>query len=212
MHQRAPLVLSITALVVAVLGTTPLGQAAGERLAAAVPPFAKTSGYAKIAGNAARLNGRKSTLSGAPGTIPVVGRDGRFPVSVGAVGPQGAKGEKGDQGSKGPKGDKGEKGSTGPAGSAGPAGPAGPPGLSGYEVVAGGTEADTALAHSKTINCPLGKKAVGGGGWVNGYNGAGPTLIGSYPSQDGAGWHVFSTRSAGSLGIVGYVICASVAP
>jgi hypothetical protein len=87
MKQRAPLILSATALAVAVLGTTPLGHAAGERLAA-IPPFAKTSGYAKFAGDATKLNGRRSTLAGAPGTIPVVSKAGKLPTSIGAVGPK----------------------------------------------------------------------------------------------------------------------------
>lgn len=101
MHNRLPVVLSTTALLVALFGATPLGHAAG-RVIHAVPPFAKTAGYAKFAGNASKLNGRASTLSGAPGTIPVVGRDGKLPASIGAVGLPGPKGD------GGPKGDKGD--------------------------------------------------------------------------------------------------------
>ncbi len=118
MRHRAPLVLAATALALAVVGSTPLGRAAGERLAAVVP-FAKTSGYARFAGDSSKLNGRRSTLAGAPGTIPVVGRNGRLPAAIGAVGPQGPqgaqglRGPKGDRGEKGPKGDKGEKGDAG---------------------------------------------------------------------------------------------------
>jgi hypothetical protein len=63
MRQRLPPLLSATALLVAVFGSTPLGNAA-SRAIHAVLPFAKTAGYAKFAGNAAQLNGRKSTLSG----------------------------------------------------------------------------------------------------------------------------------------------------
>jgi hypothetical protein len=91
MFQRAPFILSATALVVAVLGATPLGHAAGE-LVTAVPPFAKTAGYAKFAGSSTKLNGHKSALSGAPGTIPVVGPDGKLPASIGAVRSARAKG------------------------------------------------------------------------------------------------------------------------
>lgn len=101
--QRAPIVLSSVALVVAVLGATPLGQAAGDRISNAVP-FAKSAGFAKVSGNAAKLNGRRSTLSGAPGTIPVVGMDGRLPAGLGAVGPRGPQGERGLQGPAGPAG------------------------------------------------------------------------------------------------------------
>src|ERR1044071_707666 len=120
MRKRLPLVLSTCALLVAVFGATPLGHAAGQKLAAAVPPFAKTAGYAKLAGNSAQLNGRKSTLKGAPGTIPVVGTDGKLPAAIGAVGPEGP------QGPRGPKGDTGAKGNPGAAGE---------PGTSGNEIV-----------------------------------------------------------------------------
>jgi len=120
MRQRAPVVLSTAALLVAVLGTTPLGRAAGERLTAAIPPFAKTSGFAKIAGNASKLNGRRSTLSGAPGTIPVVGKDGKLAQAIGAVGPQGARGPEGPRGPQGAAGSAG-----GSSGDGAPKGPAG---------------------------------------------------------------------------------------
>jgi hypothetical protein len=72
----------------------------------AVVPFAKT------AGNAKKLNGHRSALSGAPGTIPVVGKNGKLPEAIGAVGPQGPKGE------PGPPGEQGPPGVTGPAGGA----------------------------------------------------------------------------------------------
>jgi hypothetical protein len=115
MQNRLPVVLSMTALLVAVFGATPLGHAA-SRAIHAVPPFAKTASFAKFAGNASKLNGRKSTLSGAPGTIPVVGRNGKLPASIGTVGPQGPQG---------------------PAGPRGPAGPTGPAGASGAEAKLG---------------------------------------------------------------------------
>jgi hypothetical protein len=114
MHQRTPIVLSCVAIVVAVLGTTPLGQAAGERLSAVVPPFAKKAGFATSAGNAAKLNGHRSTLSGARGTIPVVGKNGKLPAGIGAVGPQGPAGPPGPAGS----GVSGGGAPSGPAGGA----------------------------------------------------------------------------------------------
>jgi hypothetical protein len=139
MHQRLPLVLSATALAVAVLGATPIGQAAGEQVASAVP-LAKRANFAKQAGNAAKLNGRRSTVSGAPGTIPVVGASGKLPASIGAVGPQG------------PKGDRGESG---------------PPGISDYERVEALrtiNPGDTFVTVS--ASCPAGKRIIGGGGFT----------------------------------------------
>jgi len=202
--HRASLILSATAPAVAVLGTTPLGQAAGDRLAKAIPPFSKTAGYAKFAGDSTKLNGRRSSLKGAPGSIPVVGSNGKLPASIGAVGLQGPARPKGDKGLKGDKGDKGPKGSAGPTGAAGPAG------ISGYQLVTGGTENDSVLFHTKTVYCPTGKKPLGGGGFVNGVNGGGPWLVANGPTPDGNGWSVTGTRSAGSVGAVAYVICALV--
>jgi len=202
--HRASLILSATAPAVAVLGTTPLGQAAGDRLAKAIPPFSKTAGYAKFAGDSTKLNGRRSSLKGAPGSIPVVGSNGKLPASIGAVGLQGPARPKGDKGLKGDKGDKGPKGSAGPTGAAGPAG------ISGYQLVTGGTENDSVLFHTKTVYCPTGKKPLGGGGFVNGVNGGGPWLVANGPTPDGNGWSVTGTRSAGSVGAVAYVICAFV--
>jgi hypothetical protein len=108
MRHRWPMLLSTAALVVAVLGATPLGNAAVHRVAAVVA-------FAKQAGNAAKLNGHRSSVTGAAGTIPVVGPNGKLPTSLGAVGPQGPAGPKGDRGAKGEKGDKGDQGPIGPS-------------------------------------------------------------------------------------------------
>ncbi len=206
LRQRTPLILSATALVVAVLGATPLGQAAGRQLAAAIPPFAKTAGYAKFAGDSTKLNGRRSSLTGAPGTIPVVGKTGKLPASIGVVGPQGPAGPKGD---KGLKGDKGDKGATGAAGAAGPAGPPGPSGISGYQVVRVTPGVTGSLFSSVEVDCPAGKKVLGGGGNANGINGAGPFLVVSAPKADGTGWYL-TVAPPSSLGVSGYAICAFV--
>jgi hypothetical protein len=107
MRQRAPIVLSVTALVVAVLAATPLGQATAKHLTAKIPPFARTAGFSKLSDNANKLNNHRSTLRGLAGTIPVVGANGKLPASIGAVGPAGP---------------------AGPKGAPGPIGPAGPPG------------------------------------------------------------------------------------
>ncbi|HZO63241.1 MAG TPA: hypothetical protein VFB35_09720, partial [Gaiellaceae bacterium] len=135
MKQRMPLVLSATAVVVALLGVTPLGQAAGQAIEAAVPPFAKTSGFAKFAGDSSKLNGHSSSRSGRAGTIPVVGKDGKLPASIGAVGPQGPKGDKGDRG---------------PAGGAGAEGDPGPPGLAGVHMVSVSTDIPTPRPYAES--------------------------------------------------------------
>jgi hypothetical protein len=81
---------------------------------------------------------------------------------------------------------------TGPSGPAGPAGATGPAGVSGYERVSSpGTtsDADPALGVLvfDHVNCPVGKKVVGGGGAISFNNPAGfgkAFLAVSTPSDD----------------------------
>ena len=91
MQQRLPLVLSATALVVALLGATPLGHAAGG-LARAIPAFAK---------NAGAVDGIRASRTARPGYLVPLGPGGRFPVSVGQVGPAGPAGPPGPAGPTG---------------------------------------------------------------------------------------------------------------
>src|SRR6476646_1676082 len=114
---------------------------------------------------------------------------GRLPV--GPQGPRGPQGSKGQKGSKGDKGPKGDRGATGPAG------------VSGYEVVnqtfkevfiqnSGGFRG---LSEVKTVNCPGGKRAIGGGadlGTNPGQNGQQRqvTVSLSGPNGTGTGWSV----------------------
>jgi hypothetical protein len=203
MKGRLSLALSVMALIVAVLGATPLGQAAGERLAAAVP-YAKTAGYAKFAGDSTKLNGRKSTLSGAPGTIPVVGKNGKLPISIGAFGPQGPQGSKGDKGEKGLKGDKGEKGAKGDAG---------PPGVSGLEIVTGFSASDSQPSKQAFAECPSGKTPIAGGAKLNVLGAGTPALQASIPLNQG--WKAWASEPvpyAGNWEVAAYVVCAMVAP
>jgi len=103
MSRRLPLVLSTLALVIALLGSTPLGSAAGDAVGA-VPPFAKRAGFARFAGtadNAKRLSGHRARVNPGPGDLPVVGPNGKLPASIGTVGPEGPKGDKGEKGERG---------------------------------------------------------------------------------------------------------------
>jgi hypothetical protein len=116
--KRLPSILAATALVIALLGATPLGHAA-RNIVESIPPFAKKANYAPTAGNALRLNGHKASSTGAPGTIPVLNRLGKLPSSINARGP------------RGPQGPEGSQGTTGPQGQAGPDGAKGDPGPNG---------------------------------------------------------------------------------
>src|SRR4030095_17145865 len=106
MKKRLPLILSMTALVVSVLGTTPLGHAAGSAVSAVVP-LSKTANWAK---NAGKLNGHSSSRVPRVGQIPVVGANGKLPATLGAVGPAGPGGPQGEGGAEGDTGAGGGRG------------------------------------------------------------------------------------------------------
>jgi hypothetical protein len=189
MRDRLPLTISITALVVAVLGTTPLGQAAYE---AVVPT--NSVGAAQLRTGAvteAKLRGDAVTSGKVKNrSLKMIDfAEGQIPAA-----PAGAKGDKGDKGSKGE---------------------IGAPGLSGYEIVNTNVAVTAASFASATVTCPAGKKALGGGFVTVGPYGpdAGPFPIQSNPSGNGTGWHVLVGRSpAASWTETFYAICATVAP
>jgi len=97
MNQRLSVILSATALVVALVGSTPLGRAADSALDQVVPRAKR----ADFAVNSGKLNGRRSSVAPRSGQIPVVGEDGKLPASLGAIGPAGPKGDPGPPGATG---------------------------------------------------------------------------------------------------------------
>jgi Collagen triple helix repeat (20 copies) len=149
-------------------------------------------------------------LSGKKVTCKVFGR-----LPAGPQGPQGAKGAKGAKGDKGQKGDKGDKGATGASG------------VSGYEVVSQtfkevfieNSGSPRGLSEVKTVNCPSGKRVVGGGtdlGTNAAQNGQQRqvTVSLSGPNGTGTGWsaQLFnnSTSIDTSIDLKVYAICATV--
>lgn len=153
--RRLPMIVSTTALVVALLGSTPLGSAARLQLAKVVP-FAKQAGTAKVAVNALHLNGHVASVGAGPGTIPVVGAGGKLPASLGLVGAAGARGP------------AGPAGPTGPTGAAGPQGAQGPNGLVAAYTTTAGTSGPFELVPIGTfttlvsLSLPVGRYAIFG--------------------------------------------------
>ncbi len=167
MQRRLPLILSATALFVALFGSTPLGQATANVIATAVP-LAK---HALFANNAGKLNGHTASTKPGPGMIPVLDASGKLAASIVAAGPTS------------PTGSPGTSGATGPAGPAGPAGPSGPAGATGATGPAGGL--DTTKLHweltsvfvvlagadvTKKLTCPSGGFLLGGGFAANSHS------------------------------------------
>ena len=204
---RLSLALSATALVVALFGSTPVGQAVGSK----VPLFAKKAGYAERAGNAAALNGIRAAKEPRPGMLVPLAADGRFPTSVGAVGPAGPKGDKGDPGERGPAGPKGATGERGPQGPTGPAAPRGSGGIIDYQYRIQRRDIPAKNTSAWQANCTGGRRTLGGG--VSAAGGNDWRVLQTAPTDEAQAWAV-SVANQGSTTIAAYawVICATVAP
>jgi hypothetical protein len=181
MQKRIPTIIALTALVVAMFGSTPLGNAAGSLI------LAKNSvGTPQLKNNAVTTakvkNGTLTAADFRGGTLP--------------AGPKGDTGAAGAAGSQGPKGDKGDTGATGQ------------PGLSGYQVIVGsGQNLAPGATGSSAAFCPAGKTAIAGG--VNGSNGV--IIDQSLPDASSKIWLVRGHNTAGVQGYVqALAICAVV--
>jgi hypothetical protein len=206
MQARVQSALSVCALVVAVLGWTPLGEAARE---AVFPP--NSVGTLELRDNAvvsAKLrNGsvtgldvQKGTLTGAhvkAGTLLASDfRAGQLPA-----GPKGDKGDNGDKGDKGQKGDKGDKG------------PTGDPGLSGVVVV---QSPSTPLAANGSalvrVTCPAGKRAIGGGGHQASSVGGVAYITSTIPIESNKWQAGFKNPTGTAASVWAYAVCATAGP
>jgi collagen triple helix repeat protein len=202
--SRLPLILSSTALLVAVFGSTPLGHA----VSSAVPRFAKHAKTADYAKNAAALNGLKASKRPRAGWLVALDKDGKFPASVRLAAPAVPKGPKGDRGERGPAGARGPSGPTGPGGAqgsagpqgpAGPAGPAGPNGVSGWTVVAKATTVPGNTVTTVQADCPAGRKVLGGGLTQTSAGPLHPLLLReSGPTGLATGWFVAVVNESGT--------------
>jgi hypothetical protein len=102
-------------------------------------------------------------------------------------------------------------GPRGPQGPTGATGATGAPGVSGYEVVSESTTYSSQDTRIVQLDCPAGKKAVGGGGFTSHF----AVLEGSYPAPGGAGWVVLAIESpptTQSWALTGFAICVTALP
>jgi hypothetical protein len=187
----------VAAVLVAVIGVTAVAVAAGGATSS-------KAGKVKVKCPAKVLAGQKKVTCRLFGRLP-----------AGPQGPQGPKGPKGSKGDKGQKGDKGDKGAPGAAG------------VSGYEVVnqtfkevfIENSGSPRGLSEVKTVSCPAGKRAIGGGtdlGTNATQNGQQRQVTVSLngPNGTGTGWSVQlfnnSVSVDTSIDLRVYAICASV--
>lgn len=187
MRDRLPLILSTTALLVAVFGSTPLGEAAyqavapnsvgAEQLRNAAVTNSKLRGDAVTSGKV--LNGSLRAIDFKSGQLPA-----------------GPKGDKGDRGEKGAKGDKGLQGN---------------PGLSSYEIVRKSTTIPPNTSSSAQAACPTGKKVIGGAASIQGVPSNATTIHTNLTLDRFYDAHYVNT-SAQPRQLNAVAICAIVAP
>ena len=176
-------VLSATALVVAVFGATPVGQAARD----AIPAFAR---------NAGKVDGIDASRRPRAGYLLALGTNKKFPASVGAIGPTGP---------VGPKGDKGDKGDAGPQGLPGVSGRE----VVLKTSLSNSLSTRTALAQCPAGKSAIGGGALVSNLATGGPAVAGSRTEGS----DGWLAYAIETAAyAGNWDLTAYVVCARVTP
>ena len=147
--------------------------------------------------------------TGPQGPIGLTGATGKT-GAVGPMGPRGIQGKpgaKGDTGATGAQGPKGDIGPQGPIGLTGDTGATGAPGVSGYQII--NRTISSPVNRIQRINCPTGKRVLGGGARIVGSSGA-TALKSSYPiSPSSWGVELAYIRASGSR-LVMYAICANV--
>jgi hypothetical protein len=208
MKARLPLLLSLTALVVAVFAPQTIGNAALKAGGAVVKHAlfadrAKHARYARdavhatradragkakkanFALNAGAVNTIQASRTPTPNMLLPLDGNGKLPSSIGAVGPQG------------------------PAGKAGPTGPVG---VSAEELVTGDSATNSNTVKSRSVSCPSGKKVVGGGAAVSPTSNS-VAITRSSPSGDLTTWTAEAqetTAFAGNWRVTAYAVCAKV--
>lgn len=156
MKGRLPIVLSITAFLIAIAGITPLGQAASD----AIPRFAR---------NADKVDGIHASRTPKAGRLLALNKSKKFPASVLTSS-----------------------------------------GLSGLELVTASSATDSSSPKVVLVNCPAGKRAIGGAFAATGAGAAEVTVTESWPSGTGQ-WTVRALEANttnNSWKLAGWAFCA----
>ncbi len=193
MRNRLHVVISVTALVIAVLGATPAGEAAKKLIipknsVGTVQLKKGAVATAKLRNNAVTSvkvrNGSLRAVDFAPGQLP--------------------SGQTGLQGPAGPQGEKGAKGDPGT------------PGVSGAQYVMSSSANTTTSPRVQDAVCPAGKKVVGGGYTMDGTGEKIAKVTYSAPWNDLTYWRVIAKMNDGvfpqNWQLVAYAVCVNAAP
>ena len=206
MKNRLPIVLSATALVVAVFGITPLGHATSTIVQT---HFAKNANF---------LRGKAPSVAKKPNTIVLRDAKGNIKGLAAVRGVAGAPGAPGPQGPQGPGGPQGPQG---PPGANGATGPAGPAGATNVRVRTGTAFLVNRNSFAQgTVACLAGERATGGGVVAN-TNVYFPNIVDSRPTPSTnnavpTGWAVWVSNNDTSgftapatATMTPYVVCSS---
>jgi hypothetical protein len=209
MYRRAPLLLSLIALTVSLVGPAAIGHAAESAGGPVVKRalFAYRAGHARFArdavhatranragfatkagtaANAIAVDGIRASRTPTPNTLLPLDASGKLPASIGAVGPVGPRG---------------------------PAGPPGPVGVSGAQLVTADSATNSNTVKSESVSCPSGKKVLGGGAAVNTTTNT-LAITRSSPNGSLTGWTAEAQETAAFAGnwrVTVYAVCATVA-
>lgn len=156
--KRLPIVLSVAAFLLALLGVTSLGEAAKNAL-----PFPK---------NADRVDTIHASKTPKAGQLYPLGKNKKFPAKVLSV-TRGPQGDPGDIGLRGATGPRGWRGTTGPRGAVGPQGVPGPQGEPGRVALYYAWSDHVTLPGNQGVAsagavCPEGTAPVAGGWAMSG--------------------------------------------
>jgi hypothetical protein len=184
-------VIALAALAVAVLGSTPVGEAA-QRLVLPSGSVGTTHLKANAVTGVKVRNGSLRAADFAAGELP--------------AGPPGPKGEPGARGPAGPAGPKGDPGEPGPRG---PAGPRGAAGVLDWQYRVEGVTIKPNGNGGFEVACSGGRRALGGG--VSVASSVNHRVLETAPTNDALGWYAY-VLNTGKTNIRAYVwvICATV--
>lgn len=184
MRDRLPIVLSATALLVAVLGGTPIGEAAYD----AVVPNNSVGAQQLRKGAVTNVKIRGDAVDSGK----VKNRSLKAVDFAEGQLPAGADGEKGG------KGDKGDTGA---------------PGVIGYEIVSTVSAFDSIVTKSDGASCPAGKKVIGGGASVNPFSRAALVQsVPDGPNARWVATATEVVATAFDWNLFVFAVCANIAP
>lgn len=93
------------------------------------------------------------------------------------------------------------------------AGSPGPPGVSGLQRVDATSDSSSSGSKAVSVNCPSGKRLIGGGARVTGSGANRVSIVENFPDSDGSKWNARANEVVGTSAtwaLQAYALCATV--